>query len=305
MIIQQFDFVGASIVCEVFLLVALALLFQCVPQLKTLQSDDPYFSTHRTTVGQAALGLVTFTVLYTLLSGVRLALSNPLVLYTWKYISLIAVLAAIVSFYKKIGQSFSAIGFTRQSLLSVLLAGTKAACALLLIHDLYWLIVPASWLDGQALFRTSHELNRYAREHGMFWTALVAVITTFSKLGLSAMIEELSYRGLFYSALRKHFSVIPAIVGSSFVFMLGHDWFSPEIFMTGCLFAYLYERYHSILPAIIAHFSWNAHLDLFSWTISVSEISARSWYFGSLVISLVALGLAHYASIHESKLNSR
>ncbi|MFO0699690.1 MAG: type II CAAX endopeptidase family protein [Nitrospira sp.] len=297
---RPFDFVGATIVSEVVLLLALALLFQCVPLLKTSKSNDPYFSTHRTTVIQAALGVVALTVLSNFLSGVSLLLSNPLALYAWIYISLIVVLAFILSFYKKIGQSLSVIGFTSQSLSSVFLAGTKAAFALLLVHDLYWLLVPVSWLDGQALSHTNHDLDRYAREHGMHWTAVVAIITTFFRQGLTATIEELSYRGLLYSALRRHVSVMPALLGSSVIFMLGHDWFSPEIFMLSCLFAYLYERHHSVLPAIFVHFSWNTHLDLFSWAMSVSEISVRSWYFGSLVFSLLALGLAHYAAIQQT-----
>lgn len=296
---RQFNYLSESYVWEIFLLLGFALVFKFFPRIRDLKSDDQYFSLHHTTVVQASLCIVATTVLYAMLSWGRLSLSNSLIVGAWKYLSLLAVLSFVLIWYRRIGQSLRLILVPTESVSSLIIVGSKAAFLVLMVHDIYWLVVPEAWLRGQALFHTSAEFERYANENGMLWTGVVALVTTFMRQGLTALIEELCYRGLLYSALRKHLSVAPALLWSSFSFMLGHEWFGLVIFILGCIQAYLYETYHSILPAIIVHFSWNAHLHLFGWAMSASLISAKTWYVLSLVFAILSLLILTF--LHKGK----
>lgn len=267
----------------------LALVFKFILPIRELQSDDPYFRLHRVTVAQASLCIVATIFLYVLSAWGKLALSSPLVISLWKHLSLIAALTFILVWYRRIRQSLGLIFGPTEAWSNLAFVGLKAALVVLMMHDLYWLLVPEDWLRGQALYHTTDDLRRYIAEHGPFWSGVVILVTTVTRQGLTALIEELCYRGLFYSALRKHLSVAPALCWSSVSFMLGHEWFSLSIFLSGCIYAFLYETYHSILPAIIVHFSWNAHIHFFGWAMSASLLSPKTWYVSSLMFTLFVL----------------
>jgi membrane protease YdiL (CAAX protease family) len=292
--VGQFSYLSESYIWEVFLLLGFALVFKFVPQIRELKTDDPYFRLHLTTVAQASLCIVATIFLYALFAWSRLTLSNPLIVYAWKYISLLVVLGLILIWCRRIGQSSRLIWGPTAAWPNLVMVGLRAAVLVLMVHDLYWLVVPEAWLSGQALYRTSDDLRRYINEQGMFWSAVVIIFTTVMRHGLTVLIEELLYRGLLYSALRKHFSMVPAVWWSSLSFMLGHEWFGLAIFLLGCIQAYLYETYHSILPAIIVHFSWNAHLQVFGWAMSASLISPKTWYFLSLTFALFAFAVLSF-----------
>lgn len=281
-------------ILESFLLLGFALVFRFVPGIKELKSDDQHFQLHQTTVAQASLCIVATICLYALFAWSRLTLSNPLIVYAWKYLSLLVVLGLILIWCGRIGQSLRLIFGPTQSWPNLVIIGLRAAVLVLMVHDCYWLLVPESWLSGQALYHSSDELRQYINAQGMFWGGIVVLVTTVIRQGLSALIEELCYRGLLYSALRKHVSMTPALLWSSFSFMLGHEWFGLSIFIFGCIQAYLYETYHSILPAIIVHFTWNAHLHFFGWAMSASLMGAKTWYVASFMFALFAFGILSF-----------
>lgn len=93
------------------------------------------------------------------------------------------------------------------------------------------------------------------------------VITVF----LAAIYEELFFRGILFSYLKKHYSVILAIVYSSIVFGLRHAkniFYDPnpwyilyQMAYTGLIFwpimAYIYHKTDNIWICIILHFLHN------------------------------------------------
>ena len=83
----------------------------------------------------------------------------------------------------------------------------------------------------------------------------------FASVVTAPVLEELLMRGLVYSRLRSFFSdVRPAVLAGALVFALFHGNVVQGIyaFFIGLYFVWLYEAYHSLVPAVLAHASANA-----------------------------------------------
>ena len=77
------------------------------------------------------------------------------------------------------------------------------------------------------------------------------------------MLEELLVRGLFYPSLRNRFSPIVASLISSGIFASWHFYSISgflSVFWAGLVWAYVYERFRSLLPTILSHAAVNALL---------------------------------------------
>ena len=75
------------------------------------------------------------------------------------------------------------------------------------------------------------------------------------------ILEELLMRGLIYGRLRSFFSdVRPAMLAGALVFALFHGNVVQGVyaFLIGLYFVWLYEAYHSLVPAVLAHAAANA-----------------------------------------------
>lgn len=79
---------------------------------------------------------------------------------------------------------------------------------------------------------------------------------------LAPVLEEIAFRGILYPALRRHFSIWPAIIVSSAFFACIHVEFTPwwliDKFLFAAANAYAFEKTGSILPGIINHMVTNA-----------------------------------------------
>ena len=83
----------------------------------------------------------------------------------------------------------------------------------------------------------------------------------FASVVTAPVLEELLMRGLIYSRLRSFFSdVRPAVLAGALVFALFHGNVVQGIyaFLIGLYFVWLYEAYHSLVPAVLAHAAANA-----------------------------------------------
>ena len=78
-------------------------------------------------------------------------------------------------------------------------------------------------------------------------------------VGLAPFAEELFYRGLGVTALRVLGAPI-AIVGSGLAFGLAHGLLValPPLVIFGIALAYVRLRYQSVVPAMLAHATYNA-----------------------------------------------
>jgi membrane protease YdiL (CAAX protease family) len=76
----------------------------------------------------------------------------------------------------------------------------------------------------------------------------------------AAIFEEIGFRGLVYTTLRSRFNVTLAILVSTLIFSALHLYSLLgflSVFWSGLVLAYVYERYHSLLPGMIIHIAGN------------------------------------------------
>ena len=114
-----------------------------------------------------------------------------------------------------------------------------------------WTIVPKEY----------NFVTQYANSQGLLKVAL------FFAVGfITPVIEEVLYRGLIYSILRRGFFVPATLILSSGIFGLVHVY--PELvvisFLIGCGLAWLRERGKSLVCPIVAHTTINCFSLLFS-----------------------------------------
>ncbi|NLY90296.1 MAG: CPBP family intramembrane metalloprotease [Firmicutes bacterium] len=92
---------------------------------------------------------------------------------------------------------------------------------------------------------------------------------------VSALFEELLYRGLHLPVLASHWGLSPGIAFSAFLFSLAHL-FNPHlnflglfvILIAGVLFALSYIETGALYLPVALHFSWNFFQSLFGFPVS-------------------------------------
>ncbi len=87
------------------------------------------------------------------------------------------------------------------------------------------------------------------------------IVMLFLLVGVLAPIfEEILFRGVLYTAIRKHLPAYAAISIVSFLFAFIH--FDPgvilSLFIVGFVLTTLYERTGSLVPSIVTHILWNS-----------------------------------------------
>ena len=90
-------------------------------------------------------------------------------------------------------------------------------------------------------------------------------MTLLGSVVFAPVFEELIFRGLLYGTLRTRLAWPPAALASALVFALAHGYGAAgflSVFLSGVLWAWVYERTGSLLPAILAHVINNAAVAL-------------------------------------------
>ncbi len=129
-------------------------------------------------------------------------------------------------------------------------------------------------------------------------------------IAIAPIIEEIIYRGFFYSPLRRRFGIFPGIIISSLIFTIWHFGVDIKgiinIFLVGVLLAYIYEKTMSLLPCIIAHGIINL-----SWIMPISYKLLESkgitifkpvQFLSLLAVVYLGLSLLFYFSYKKDKL---
>ncbi len=114
-----------------------------------------------------------------------------------------------------------------------------------------WLIV----LVGDA-FQSSVHWTEWFVPQLVWGSEMDLVKTTIEFVVLAPLFEELIFRGILFTSLRKKFSFPISMVGSGLVFALAHGYGLMAfltVFWSGCLWAWAYERTGSVIPGTIAH----------------------------------------------------
>jgi membrane protease YdiL (CAAX protease family) len=98
------------------------------------------------------------------------------------------------------------------------------------------------------------------------WGSPVAVaVTLLGSVVFAPVFEELIFRGLLYGTLRTRLAWPLAAVASALVFALAHGYGAAgflSVFLSGALWAWVYERTGSLLPSMAAHIVNNATVAL-------------------------------------------
>jgi len=106
---------------------------------------------------------------------------------------------------------------------------------------------------------------------GLGWFRAILMV------GVAPLIEEVTYRGCLYAALRKRMSVWAANPLSSLAFALSHFYrlTLPQVFLIGVLSAYAFERTRSLRASIVLHAAWNllGVMTVNPWIASVFAVS--------------------------------
>lgn len=98
----------------------------------------------------------------------------------------------------------------------------------------------------------------------------LAVVMFLITLGvLPALCEETLFRGFLYTSLRRKFGAFLAIMFSATLFSLAHFDLGGalQLFVLGALFAFVFERTKSLVPAMVAHCMWNSGTFLMALTL--------------------------------------
>lgn len=98
------------------------------------------------------------------------------------------------------------------------------------------------------------------QERLVFGPTEIVIMSMINIIVWTPILEEIGFRGLFYTTLRSRFTPTVAIVVSAIIFSALHlkslnSFLS--IFWSGLILAYAYERYRSLLPGIVIHAAGN------------------------------------------------
>jgi len=82
---------------------------------------------------------------------------------------------------------------------------------------------------------------------------------------LSPVIEEISFRVIIYKALKFYIGIFPSLFFSSFLFASIHQNIIalPTLFLIGCFFSFLYQKYNTVIFPILAHSFFNLVMGIF------------------------------------------
>jgi uncharacterized protein len=112
---------------------------------------------------------------------------------------------------------------------------------------LYWLGVSGVWSEG-------------LDETLLFGTAIEATMSSLDYVVWTPLFEETLFRGLVFFTLRRRMGSVQAAASSSLLFGIVHFYSLPGFLMTcwsGLVWAMVFERGRSLMPAIVAHSIYN------------------------------------------------
>ncbi|MBQ8510456.1 MAG: CPBP family intramembrane metalloprotease [Clostridia bacterium] len=139
---------------------------------------------------------------------------------------------------------------------------------------------PQSWIDAYI------ESSSVLVESG-------AVITFITSVIAAPIVEEVVFRGLCYTRLKRGMPMLAAMLICAWGFGLMHGtaiWFLYAS-VVGLLLAWVFEKYRSLTASILVHFSFNLCGDLLSY---ITEVNDAAFWLMMAAGGLVSLALIAY-----------
>ncbi len=121
---------------------------------------------------------------------------------------------------------------------------------------------------------------------------------------ITPILEEIVFRGLIYTRLRRAMPVIAAQILSALIFGAAHMNWMQFVYasLIGFLMALLFEKYQSILPSMLFHIAFNC----FSYVAMLiqSDMLAYSLFFISIAIFLFGMYFIFRKESDEAEINA-
>lgn len=214
-----------------------------------------------------------------------------------KYFALISICSALLLiliyllFYtlrgKRFGKEISLAKISPSAGTASLALGASAQIIVVVAISLLTLLFPAI----EEASASNNEYYTLAFGGGSFLLEVLCVGI------VTPILEEVVFRGLIYTRLRRAMPVAAAQILSAFIFGAAHMNWMQFVYATliGFLMAFLFEKYQSILPSILFHIAFNC----FSYLAMLikSSMLAYSLFFISIAVFLFGM---YYISRKES-----
>lgn len=264
-------------------------------------SEDAFFSQQRWTIIEVAAFFIILDVIGALMHSFTddLNLSFLMRLCVWVLLNLFG----LWGFFAYVKQPLSAIGLSRHRSSYLILLGLKVVLYGLLVIWIMAAFLPVTRVSPT--FEESHGSKYYSSFQGTDLNQAVPMflIQLLCVAGLGSL-EEIKYRGLLYSSLRKKLGSRPAIVVNALCFMTAHGTPNLVLFVIGCMSAWLLEKYRSVIPGIVVHLVWNIAMYVAGWFISVLKVSPNTFYQYAAMTICAVLVVAHGFSAYISSKSS-
>ena len=135
------------------------------------------------------------------------------------------------------------------------------------------------------------------------FTAGTVLLNAIGSIIFAPIIEELVFRGVLFNRLKIRTGIIPAMLISSFLFGIGHDFGGiTSAFLFGMCMCILYLKTDNILVPMSVHFINNVVATLLEFTQIDAFIGQFPWIIPATIITLVATVLLIKYIIQETKL---
>ena len=129
------------------------------------------------------------------------------------------------------------------------------------------------------------------------------ILNAIGSIIFAPLIEELVFRGVLFNRLKIRTGIIPAMLISSFLFAIGHDFGGiTSAFLFGLCMCILYLKTDNILVPMSVHFINNVAATLLEVTQIDAFIGQFPWIIPATIITVVATVLLVKYIIQETRL---
>lgn len=173
-----------------------------------------------------------------------------------------------------------------RGILPIILLGMALNIVIALVLDM--LPFPQSWID-------SYTMNSSSLGEGN------VIVNWLSVVFMAPVLEEIVFRGLVYTRMKKGMPVLLAAVLSSLLFGAMHGtmiWFLYA-FALGLILVWCFERFHSLAANILLHGAFNLTGQVLSLVPEVSDIAMWILDIVALVVMVGAIVWIKKLSVGE------
>ena len=133
----------------------------------------------------------------------------------------------------------------------------------------------------------------------------ILILEGIAAIIFAPIVEELTFRGVLFNRLKIRTGIIPAMLISSFIFAIGHEYGGiTSAFLFGICMCILYLKTDNIFIPMSVHFINNVVATVLETSGIDIVLAQMPWLIPSLIISIIGTLLLTKYIIKETRLNS-